>query len=383
LYSAGGGKQGVALLRQFNSDGHLKAPPVTSKVARKVRTRARVELATRLRAFNRRVSSRVRRRQLAWELVRAVDATLEPEKIGDLVLARLADWVGGMSWAIVEADLGGRLSVLSTRGISATMVPTVLTVANWVLRHERQFWASDLRLDRRVVANARASVAAVPLVCRGRTFGALVGFDRVSATRNPRGMEGVLDSLCSVVESPAVALQNAVLRKRAEALSVTDDLTQLYNSRYLNKVLRQETKRSVRSGRPLSLLFVDLDGFKGINDRYGHLAGSRALVEAADVIRWSARDTDVAARFGGDEFAVVLPDTGAEGALMVARRIRERIAAHTFLADEGINYRLTASVGLATLPEAATTPEELVKAADRAMYHVKDRGKDGIEVSVG
>jgi diguanylate cyclase (GGDEF)-like protein len=355
---------------------------VPSKV-RKVRTRARVELAARLRAFNRRVSSRVRCRQLAWELVRAVDATLEPEKIGDLVLARLAAWVGGASWAIVEADLGGRLSVLSTRGISAAMVPTVLAVANWVLRHERQFWASDLRFDRRVVASARASVAAVPLVCRGRTFGALVAFDRVSATRNPRSMEGVLEAIRSVVESPAVALQNAVMRKRAEALSVTDDLTQLYNSRYLNKVLRQETKRSVRSGRPLSLLFVDLDGFKGINDRYGHLAGSRALVEAADVIRWSARDTDVAARFGGDEFAVVLPDTGAEGALMVARRIRERIAAHTFLADEGINYRLTASVGLATLPEAATTPEELVKAADRAMYHVKDRGKDGIEVSVG
>ena len=101
--------------------------------------------------------------------------------------------------------------------------------------------------------------------------------------------------------------------QRAEALSVTDDLTQLYNSRYLSQVLRRETKRASRSGRPLSLLFIDLDGFKGVNDTHGHLAGSAALVEAAAVIRISARETDIVARFGGDEFALVLPDTGTRG----------------------------------------------------------------------
>ena len=119
--------------------------------------------------------------------------------------------------------------------------------------------------------------------------------------------------------------------QRAEALSVTDDLTQLYNSRYLSQVLRRETKRASRSGRPLSLLFIDLDGFKSINDTHGHLFGSRALVEAAGVIRASARETDVVARFGGDEFALVLPDTGSDGAVFVGERIRERIAAHEFL----------------------------------------------------
>ena len=118
--------------------------------------------------------------------------------------------------------------------------------------------------------------------------------------------------------------------QRAEALSVTDDLTQLYNSRYLSQVLRRETKRASRSGRPLSLLFIDLDGFKSINDTHGHLFGSRALVEAAGVIRASARETDMVARFGGDEFALVLPDTGSEGAVAVGERIRERIAAHGF-----------------------------------------------------
>ena len=86
----------------------------------------------------------------------------------------------------------------------------------------------------------------------------------------------------------------------------------------------------MRSGWPLSLLFIDLDGFKSVNDTHGHLLGSRALVEAAAVIKSSARETDVVARFGGDEFAVVLPDTGGEGAFAVGARVRDRIAAHTF-----------------------------------------------------
>ena len=169
--------------------------------------------------------------------------------------------------------------------------------------------------------------------------------------------------------------------KRALELSVTDDLTRLYNSRYLNQVLRHETKRASRSGRPLSLLFIDLDGFKAVNDTHGHLCGSRALVEAAAVIRSSARETDVVARFGGDEFALVLPDTGAEGAYAVGERIRDRIAAHPFLAADGLNIRLTASVGLATLPDVATSSEELIHAADGAMYRVKRVGKNGIRAA--
>ena len=128
-----------------------------------------------------------------------------------------------------------------------------------------------------------------------------------------------------MLEPPALALDTTMHLQRAEALSVTDDLTGLYNSRYLNQVLRRESKRASRSGRPLSLLFLDLDGFKSVNDTHGHLCGSRALVEAAGVIRGCARETDIVARFGGDEFAVVLPDTGSEGAVAVAERIRERI----------------------------------------------------------
>ena len=110
-------------------------------------------------------------------------------------------------------------------------------------------------------------------------------------------------------------------------------------------------------------------------------AGSRALVEAAGVIRGSARETDVVARFGGDEFAIVLPDTGTEGALGVGDRVRDRVRQFVFLAADGLDVRLTVSVGVATLPDAATSAEELVRAADIAMYRVKESGKDGVAVA--
>ena len=134
-----------------------------------------------------------------------------------------------------------------------------------------------------------------------------------------------------MLEPPALALDTALHLRRVEALSVTDDLTSLYNSRYLNQVLRRESKRASRSGRPLSLLFLDLDGFKSVNDRHGHLCGSRALVEAASVIRGCARETDVTARFGGDEFAARPARHGQRRRRAVAERVRERIAAHKFL----------------------------------------------------
>jgi diguanylate cyclase (GGDEF)-like protein len=157
----------------------------------------------------------------------------------------------------------------------------------------------------------------------------------------------------------------------------------LYNSRYLNQVLRRESKRASRSGRPLSLLFLDLDGFKSVNDRHGHLCGSRALIEAASVIRSCARETDTPARFGGDEFALVLPDTGSDGAVAVAERVRERISAYSFLrASDGLDIRLTASVGVATLPDVAASAEELIKAADTAMYRVKEQGKNGVFLAI-
>jgi diguanylate cyclase (GGDEF)-like protein len=345
-------------------------------------TTAGLDLASRLRVFQRVLRGRVERRDALIEIVRGVNATLEPSKIGEVLVDRASTWLPAPCWAAVSADLSGQLSVLADRGLSPDMGPAVYAIAKWVMHRNQEFVTADMTRDARITDPSVGAVIAFPLSCRGRRVGALVAIDRQASTREPRMSEGMLRAVRVLLEPASVALDNSLLLKRAEALSVTDDLTSLYNSRYLNQVLRRETKRASRSGRPLSLLFIDLDGFKAVNDTHGHLFGSRALVEAAAVIRSSARETDVVARFGGDEFALILPDTGGEGAFAVGERIRDRIAAHIFLSEDRLDIHLTASVGVATLPDVAASAEELMQAADKAMYAVKDSGKNGIQAAV-
>ncbi len=317
-------------------------------------------------------------------MIRAVNASLDPERVAEALLSRAPEWVPVSGWLVVARSDGGGIQQMAARGLTPLLETAATAVGSWVIRTGEVFASADVSADRRLVrAEAEASVAGIglPLECRGATIGALVAMDRAAAAREPRFERTSLNVVKTALEPAAIALDNAVRMQRAEALSVTDDLTQLYNSRYLAQVLRRETKRASRSGRPLSLLFIDLDGFKSINDNHGHLFGSRALVEAASVIRDSARETDIVARFGGDEFALVLPDTGSDGAFFVGERIREKIAAWVFLKSLGLNISLTVSVGVATLPDAAATAEQLIQAADEAMYAVKDGGKNGIRVA--
>jgi len=328
---------------------------------------------------------RLDRREALLDMIDAVNASLEPVDIARRVVTEVATWMPAPSLALVSCDDTGQLSVLAERGLDSGMGPAVFSIAGWMLdngaRRTEVFLSANLSRDRRVHDELTASVVAIPLVCRRKRVGALIALDRRPSAREPQLTRAFYRTLRSMTDLAAVAIQNAIQLKRALELSVTDDLTRLYNSRYLNQVLRHETKRASRSGRSLSLLFIDLDGFKAVNDTHGHLCGSRALVEAAAVIRSSARETDVVARFGGDEFALVLPETGADGAYQVGERIRDRIAAHRFLAADGLNIRLTASVGLATLPDVATSSEELIHAADGAMYRVKRVGKNGIRAA--
>jgi len=293
------------------------------------------------------------------------------------VVQRALTWLPAGSCAVVAPDIDGQLMPLAGRGLSPELAAAALVVGRWVLLNGRGFTSADLRRDPRVERNAGAAVG-VPLRCRARVVAALVLLERRAASAEPRVGAALGELLAVALEGPAQALDNALSLRRAEALSVTDDLTQLYNSRYLNHVLRREVKRASRSARPLSLLFLDLDGFKSVNDSHGHLAGSRALVEAAAVIRGSARETDVVARFGGDEFALILPDTGCDGATAVGQRVRDRLAEHPFLAGDGLTIRLTASVGVAAFPDSATTAQDLVRAADMAMYRVKESGKNNV-----
>ncbi|HET8945807.1 MAG TPA: GGDEF domain-containing protein [Candidatus Polarisedimenticolia bacterium] len=219
----------------------------------------------------------------------------------------------------------------------------------------------------------RTSVA---LRCRGRLVGVVALHARGRDARLAPSLERMLRGL---LEPLAVAIDAALLLKKSQELSVTDDLTHLFNVRYQNAALRREVSRSRRYRVPVSLIFLDLDGFKSVNDQHGHLWGSRTLVEVGAVIRSVVREIDVVSRFGGDEFTVILPQTDARGAKVIAERLRQRIASTIFLRAHGLEVKVTASFGIATYPDHGRTEEDLVTRADQAMYAAKEAGKNRVQ----
>jgi diguanylate cyclase (GGDEF)-like protein len=303
-------------------------------------------------------------------------------------MAQIAPMTGVRRWFLALGAAGpGSLTIDRTSGRALAALRGVAVppgeglVGRAALRRQAIFAGGagaprppDLPRDLR----ARAALA-VPLLSRGRTIGVMTLLDGAR-------VEGFLPADARLVtlllEPVAVALDSALLLKRSEELSVTDDLTRLYNSRYLNAALRREVERSRRYRAAVSLIFLDLDGFKTINDRFGHLSGSRALVEVGAVIRSTVREIDVVARFGGDEFTVILPQTGCDGARVIAERIRQRIASTTYLKAHALEVRVTASFGIATYPEHGVTGEDLVSGADQAMYAAKAAGKNRVSVAL-
>ncbi len=175
----------------------------------------------------------------------------------------------------------------------------------------------------------------------------------------------------------AVALENLRLAQNVEKLAVTDDLTQVYNYRFLKSALRREIKRAGRYHQDLSLLMVDVDNLKNYNDQHGHLRGSFLLREMAGLFSAHVRSWDLVAKYGGDEFTVILPQTDAGAARALAEKLRRIIEDHTYLQEEGINARLGASVGIATYPLEAGSKEALIRLADERMYADKDTRGSG------
>jgi two-component system cell cycle response regulator len=161
-------------------------------------------------------------------------------------------------------------------------------------------------------------------------------------------------------------------------LSYTDDLTGLYNQRYLEVILDRELSLAKRNGTEFSVLFLDLDHFKNVNDTHGHLIGSRLLYEVGEEIRKALRESDITFRYGGDEFVMILSHTGLDAAVYVAERIRVQIEKKRFLARDNMDIRLTASIGVATVPIHAATKTQILKAADEALYGVKKAVRNSV-----
>lgn len=216
------------------------------------------------------------------------------------------------------------------------------------------------------------SLMFVPLRNKSDLVGMVVFFD--TEQHGVFGEEEIRIStfLC---EHANAALENALLYSQAKILTITDDLTNVYNYRYLNNILDRELVRAQRLNSSMSVLFLDLDSFKKVNDHHGHLLGSKILVELAGLLKGAVRKVDAVARYGGDEYIVVLTDTNSKGAMIVAERIRLMVEEHTFTESEGFPIKLTVSIGVASYPEHGVSKVELLHLADEAMY----RGKYGMK----
>jgi diguanylate cyclase (GGDEF)-like protein len=177
------------------------------------------------------------------------------------------------------------------------------------------------------------------------------------------------------------AIDNAWTVRRYRDLVIKDDQTESYNRRHLEPVLLEETERANRYGTPLSLIFLDLDDLKQVNNRYGHLMGSQALRELCLRLIGSIRRFDKMFRFGGDEFCILLPQTGVEGATELAERLRRAVADAPFLVSETGGLRLTASFGIASFPTHARSSQDLVQRADLAMRGVKKERKNALGIA--
>jgi diguanylate cyclase (GGDEF)-like protein len=225
-------------------------------------------------------------------------------------------------------------------------------------------WAA-FRIGRRGVATAMAIMAAIAAWGTLHEFGPFVRDTMNESLVLFQAYVAVMSVMCMVLAT--VVADHKRAEQQLHELAITDSLTGLANYRRLLDVMRGEITRSRRTGRPFAVIFVDMDGLKAINDRYGHLTGSRALCRVADVLRQTCRSIDTSARFGGDEFAIVLPETTAEGGASVLARVCANVEA------DSDSPAISVSGGLAIFPRDGDSPTLLLRAADQALYEAKTR----------
>jgi two-component system cell cycle response regulator len=298
-----------------------------------------------------------------FETGQRLASTLDRDRLVPMALAAIASECGSPAAVLLERTADGAFVPSGAHGMEYAEAADLLGLCGPVLETLDAYGPAvkPVALDSPMGPRRAREAACLTVVDDGALVGAVVVLG--DGELPPAAAEGGA-FLCRHL---GIALQNLGRLKQVEHLAFLDDLTHLYNVRYLDLALDRE----LSGGRPFTVLFMDLDHFKSVNDQHGHLSGSRMLIEVGRVLRACVRDDDVVVRYGGDEYVVLLVGIDSGGGLKVAERIRRAIEDHRFLSREGSRVRVTASLGLASFPEHARVKSEILDFADRAMYRGK------------
>src|SRR5947209_19410222 len=324
------------------------------------------------------------------DVAKALTSSLDLDSILQTIMEKMAEYFRPDTWSLlmVDEEKDELYFAIAVGTASETLKNVRLKVgegiAGWVAKHGERLIVPDVytdprfakRIDKTTKWETR-SIICVPLRSKLRVLGVI---QLVNVDMRQFGEQELffLQTLCDYA---AIAIENARWVERIQELTITDDCTGLYNARHLYKTLETEVYRSSRFGYEFSVLFIDLDHFKAVNDTYGHLIGSKLLAEIGYLIKAQLRLIDFAFRYGGDEFVVLLPQTGKDQALVVARRLRDGLRASVFCKEEGLNLNVRASIGLSTFPHDARTAHDVIRQADGMMYMVKNSTRDNIGVA--
>jgi diguanylate cyclase (GGDEF)-like protein len=324
------------------------------------------------------------------DVAKTLTSSLDLDSILQTIMEKMAEYFRPDTWSLLMVDeTRDELYFAIAVGDKAEALKDVRLkvgegIAGWVAKNGEARIVPDVRNDpvfaSRVDETTQwetRSVICVPLRSKLRVLG-VIQLVNVEMSKFTQAELFFLQALCDYA---AIAIENARWVEKIQELTITDDCTGLYNARHLYKTLETEVYRSSRFGYEFSILFIDLDHFKAVNDTHGHLIGSKLLAEIGYLVKAQLRLIDFAFRYGGDEFVVLLPQTSKDQALVVAKRLREALRDSTFCRDEGLNLNIRASIGLATYPHDARTAHDVIRQADGMMYMVKNSTRDNIGIA--
>ena len=322
------------------------------------------------------------------ELGKALTSSLQLDQVLRTIMEKIEEFLHPDTWSLllvdpIKQELYFELAIgKNAHTLKDVRIKIGQGIAGWVAESQQAVIVPDVSCDTRFFAKVdektkmeTRSIVAVPVRFRDHCLGVIELINCVST-------EGFHDRDLALLEAladfAAIALENARHVQKIHELTITDDCTSLYNARHLNFILETEIYRSQRYGYEFSLVFLDLDRFKSVNDTYGHLVGSKLLAEIGNVVRANCRLIDFAFRYGGDEFVILLPQTSKDNACGVARRLHKLIRTTRWLATDGVDVRVTVSAGVAAYPSDAKTKAQLLHLADEAMYLVKNTTRDSV-----